>query len=73
MNVSSISSINAAIAEEAFETAAQTRAEALQGDWQAVRKLALLQSAQAQQQSTPVAATQSEYTSRIGTLLNVKA
>jgi hypothetical protein len=77
MNVSSISSISstiAAIMEEALETPAQTRAEAFNGDMQAVRKLALMQNAQVQQQPEPTATTtQVVPGSRIGTLLNVKA
>lgn len=64
----------AAYMEEALETPAQTRAEAINGDMQAVRKLALMQSVQAQKQSEPIAtATPVEHGSKIGTILNVKA
>jgi hypothetical protein len=45
--VSTLKSVAAASLEEALETAAETKAEALQGDQQAIRKLAQLQ-AQAQ-------------------------
>jgi len=69
-----MSSAIAAIMEEALETPAQTRAEAMNGDMQAVRKLALMQNLQAQQQPEPSTTTiQAAYGSRIGTILNVKA
>ena len=42
-SASTIKSVAAAALEESLETAAQTKAEAMQGDQQAVRKLARLQ------------------------------
>ena len=51
MNVSSITSMKN-MAEEATESAATTKAEAIRGDQQAVRKLASLQGANIQQVNT---------------------
>jgi hypothetical protein len=45
MNVGSATSVQS-MAQEAMETAAQTKAEAAKGDQQAVRKLAQTQAAQ---------------------------
>jgi hypothetical protein len=51
MNVGNIASIKS-MAQEAMETAAQTKAEAAKGDQQAIRKLALTQ-AQKNAESAP--------------------
>ena len=51
MNVSPVVSSAAAAAQEAMETAAQTRMEAAHGDMQAVRKVARMPQAQASAQA----------------------
>ena len=48
MNVGTVASVQN-MAQEAMETAAQTKAEAVKGDQQAVRKLASTQAANNQQ------------------------
>lgn len=61
-----ISSVSTSVAQEAVETAAQTRAEAAKGDQQAARKMAAAQT----QVSSAEASQPPEGT---GQVLNVKA
>jgi hypothetical protein len=55
MNISSLSSYAKDAAQEAMETAAQTKTEALKGDQQAIRKLARQHPSQTAQAPEPAA------------------
>ncbi len=56
MNVGTIASVKS-MAQEAMETAAQTKAEAAKGDQQAIRKLAAQAANNAQSAQQPAAST----------------
>ena len=56
MNVGTIASVKS-MAQEAMETAAQTKAEAAKGDQQAIRKLAAQAANNAQSAQQPTAST----------------